>query len=87
MKVVAFPVEEHWPKKYKKRKRQTPVDLGLECISLSSVKCLAAVCAHLPQTEEGHLTSGGFPYLLPASGNLKYITRLAEFYFNSLENR
>lgn len=50
-------------------------------------KCLQAVCAHLCETAEGHLIGRGFPYLPPASGNLKYITGLAEHYFKSLENR
>lgn len=58
----------------------------LEYIS-ASAKCLLAVCAHLPESVEGHLIGRGFPYLPPASGNLKYITRLAEHYFKSLGNR
>lgn len=77
-------------KKKKTTKRQTsphiPRTWDLECIS-ASLRCLPAVCTHLPQIEEGHLIGGGFPYLPPAFGNLKYITRLVELYFKSLENR
>ena len=58
-------------------------DLGFrvyQCVS-------RRLAAHFPQTEEGHLICGGFPYLPLASGNLKYITHLVELYFKSPENR